>query len=122
MPTISRYTRALQISLFFIWIFCRFAHQHTSRAMPWGPTSVAEVHGSSGDNVVLKSTDRSAMPHIAPPTFPDPSRLARFSQALGDSVGLALPVAAAANEQFKRARNDHGDEDFCAVYAASKKK
>lgn len=42
-------------------------------------------------------------------------------QALGDCLGLSLPVAAAANEQFKRARGDHGNEDFCAVYQASKK-
>lgn len=42
-------------------------------------------------------------------------------QGLGDTLGLALPVAAAANEQFKRARGDHGDDDFCAVYHASKK-
>ena len=43
------------------------------------------------------------------------------SQALGDCLGLALPVASAANEQFKRARTEHGDEDFAAVFAASKK-
>ena len=45
----------------------------------------------------------------------------RFAVALGDCLGLALPVAAAANEQFKRAREDHGEEDFAAVFAASKK-
>lgn len=42
-------------------------------------------------------------------------------KALGDCLGLPLPVASAANEQFKRARPEHGDEDFCAVFAASKK-
>ncbi|CAB1105845.1 unnamed protein product [Ectocarpus sp. CCAP 1310/34] len=45
----------------------------------------------------------------------------RFAVALGDCLGLPLPVASAANEQFKRARPEHGDEDFCAVFAASKK-
>lgn len=42
-------------------------------------------------------------------------------QALGDCLGLALPVAAASNEQFKRAREEHGEDDFVAVFAASKK-
>ena len=39
----------------------------------------------------------------------------RFAISLGDQLGVALPVAAAANEQFKRARTTHGDEDFSAV-------
>lgn len=43
------------------------------------------------------------------------------TQALGDCLGLPLPVAAAANEQFKSARKEHGDKDFAAVYEASKK-
>lgn len=39
----------------------------------------------------------------------------RFAVALGDEVGQSLPCAAAANEQFKRARKEHGDSDFSAV-------
>ena len=42
----------------------------------------------------------------------------RFALALGDEVGQALPLAAAANESFKRARRDCGDDDFSAVYEA----
>jgi glyoxylate/succinic semialdehyde reductase len=37
-----------------------------------------------------------------------------------DQLGQALPVAAAANEQFKAARaKGRGDEDFAAVYEAT---
>ncbi|CAM9733003.1 unnamed protein product [Discosporangium mesarthrocarpum] len=43
----------------------------------------------------------------------------RFAVALGNSLGLPLPVASAANEQFKRARPQYGDKDFAAVYKAS---
>jgi glyoxylate/succinic semialdehyde reductase len=38
---------------------------------------------------------------------------------LGDQLGQSLPVSAAANELFKRARGEgHGDEDFSAVVEA----
>lgn len=37
---------------------------------------------------------------------------------LGDKLGQTLPVSAAANEVFKKARNDHGDDDFSAVLEA----
>ncbi|CAM9195037.1 unnamed protein product [Discosporangium mesarthrocarpum] len=58
-----------------------------------------------------------------PPAFPlkHAQKDMRFAVALGDSLGLSLPVASAANEQFKRARPAHGDEDFAAVFHASKK-
>ncbi|CAM9458292.1 unnamed protein product [Phaeothamnion confervicola] len=45
----------------------------------------------------------------------------RFALGLGDKVGQPLPVAAAANEIFKRARVAHGDEDMSAIYEAVKK-
>ncbi|CAM9768325.1 unnamed protein product [Chrysoparadoxa australica] len=45
----------------------------------------------------------------------------RFAIALGDEVGQPLPVAAAANETFKRGRDQDGDEDFSAVYKAARK-
>uniref|UniRef100_A0A6V1X3J8 6-phosphogluconate dehydrogenase NADP-binding domain-containing protein n=1 Tax=Heterosigma akashiwo TaxID=2829 RepID=A0A6V1X3J8_HETAK len=45
----------------------------------------------------------------------------RFAVELGDRLGVALPVAAAANEAFKRARPAHGDLDFSAVYETTKK-
>ncbi|GAX77645.1 hypothetical protein CEUSTIGMA_g5088.t1 [Chlamydomonas eustigma] len=45
----------------------------------------------------------------------------RLALALGDQLGQSLPVAAAANEQFKVARaRGHGDEDIAAVYEATK--
>jgi glyoxylate/succinic semialdehyde reductase len=45
----------------------------------------------------------------------------RFALALADQLGVGMPTTAAANEQFKRAKIDHGDEDFSAVYEACKK-
>jgi glyoxylate/succinic semialdehyde reductase len=45
----------------------------------------------------------------------------RLALALGDQVGQSMPVAAAANEQFKVAKaRGHGDEDIAAVYEATK--
>jgi 3-hydroxyisobutyrate dehydrogenase-like beta-hydroxyacid dehydrogenase len=45
----------------------------------------------------------------------------RFALALGDELGVAMPVATAANEQFKKARTEHGDEDFSAVLEVGRK-
>lgn len=43
----------------------------------------------------------------------------RFAVELGDKVALPLPVAAAANEVYKRARGQgHDDADFSAVLEA----
>lgn len=44
----------------------------------------------------------------------------RFALQLGDDVDQALPVTAAANAAFLKARADHGDEDFSAVYEKQK--
>lgn len=44
----------------------------------------------------------------------------RLAIALGESVGQAMPVAAAANETFKRAKTKNGEEDFSAVFEAVK--
>ena len=33
-----------------------------------------------------------------------------------DQLGQPLPIAAAANELYKAARTEHGDDDFTAVY------
>jgi glyoxylate/succinic semialdehyde reductase len=41
---------------------------------------------------------------------------------LGDKLGVSLPVTAAANEAYKRARQvGRGDEDFSAVMEACRK-
>lgn len=59
-----------------------------------------------------------------PPAFPlkHTQKDMRLAVALGDEVGQPLPVAAAANEQYKAAKSaGHGDEDFAAVYTAVKK-
>jgi glyoxylate/succinic semialdehyde reductase len=45
----------------------------------------------------------------------------RFAMDLGDQLGVSMPTTAAANELYKKARNEHGDEDFSAVYTAIKK-
>ncbi len=57
-----------------------------------------------------------------PPAFPlkHQQKDLRLALALGDETGAPLPVAAAANEAFIRARADgHGDEDFAAVHASA---
>jgi len=47
----------------------------------------------------------------------------RLALSLGDEKAQELPVAAAANELYKRARSEgHGDEDFSAVLKALKRK
>lgn len=43
-----------------------------------------------------------------------------FSLGLADKVDLSLPVAAATNAQFVKAKKDHGDDDFAAVYEEQK--
>ena len=46
----------------------------------------------------------------------------RFAVGLGDELGMDLPVAAASNELYKRARSmGKGEQDFCAVFEASRK-
>jgi glyoxylate/succinic semialdehyde reductase len=46
----------------------------------------------------------------------------RLALALGDQLEVAMPVAAAANESFKKARQaGKGDDDFSAVYSVLKK-
>ncbi|XP_020571463.1 glyoxylate/succinic semialdehyde reductase 1-like [Phalaenopsis equestris] len=54
-----------------------------------------------------------------PPAFPlkHQQKDMRLALALGDENAVSMPVAAAANEAFKRARNvGLGDLDFSAVY------
>lgn len=43
-----------------------------------------------------------------------------FSLALADKLGVSLPVAAATNAQFVKAKKDHGDDDFAAVFEQQK--
>ena len=46
----------------------------------------------------------------------------RLALAMGDSVGQPLPVAAAVNELYKRARAEgEGEGDMAAVYTATTK-
>lgn len=46
----------------------------------------------------------------------------RFALALSDELGISLPTSAAANELYKRGRDENGDDDFCAVHKVVKKK
>lgn len=46
----------------------------------------------------------------------------RLALALGDSLDVSMPVAAAANESFKKAKAaGRADDDFSAVHAVLKK-
>lgn len=46
----------------------------------------------------------------------------RLALAMGESVGQPLPVAAAVNELYKRARAEgEGERDMAAVYTATTK-
>ena len=59
-----------------------------------------------------------------PPAFPlkHMQKDLRLALALGDSVAQPMPVAAAANELFKKARAlGFGDADVAAVHNAVKK-
>ena len=57
-----------------------------------------------------------------PPQFPlkHAQKDMRFALALADDLGKGLPVAAASNEVYKRARTEHGESDFAAVAEASR--
>jgi 3-hydroxyisobutyrate dehydrogenase-like beta-hydroxyacid dehydrogenase len=45
----------------------------------------------------------------------------RLALGLGDDLGQSLPVAAAANEVFKKARSaGYGDDDMCKIFEVSK--
>ena len=60
-----------------------------------------------------------------PPNFPleHAQKDMRFAVALGDELAVGLPVAAASNELYKRARAMGKDEqDFCAVFEAAIKR
>jgi glyoxylate/succinic semialdehyde reductase len=46
----------------------------------------------------------------------------RLALEMGAELGLPLPTTAAANEEFVKALDEHGDEDFSAVYEQSTKK
>ena len=57
-----------------------------------------------------------------PPAFPlkHQQKDLRLALQLGDSHDVPLPVAAAANEAFKRAKAEgRGDDDFSAVHASA---
>jgi glyoxylate/succinic semialdehyde reductase len=59
-----------------------------------------------------------------PPAFPlkHQQKDMRLALQLGDQLGVSMPVAAASNEAFKRARADgHGDNDFAAVHTSTTK-
>ena len=59
-----------------------------------------------------------------PPNFPlkHMQKDLRLALAMGDAVAQPMPVAAAANELFKKARSlGYGDADFAAVHNAVKK-
>lgn len=45
----------------------------------------------------------------------------RLALELATSQGLALPTSSAANDLYVKAMEEHGDDDFSAVYAAVKK-
>lgn len=59
-----------------------------------------------------------------PPAFPlkHQQKDMRLAVALGDELGVPMPVSAAANESFKRARQmGLGDNDMSAVYMSTQK-
>jgi len=45
----------------------------------------------------------------------------RFALQLGDDLAVNLPVAAATNAQFIKAKQSHADDDFAAIYETQKK-
>ncbi|KAL3694957.1 hypothetical protein R1sor_008608 [Riccia sorocarpa] len=72
-------------------------------------------------NPMFKLKGPSVIKGNFPPAFPlkHQQKDMRLALALGDEVAQTMPVAAAANEVFKKARNlGLGDNDFSAVYKA----
>lgn len=72
-------------------------------------------------NPMFKMKGPSMIKHSHPPAFPlkHQQKDMRLALALGDENAVSMPVAAAANESFKKARSlGLGDSDFSAVYEA----
>ena len=72
-------------------------------------------------NPMFKMKGPSLQSRAFPPAFPlkHQQKDMRLALALGDELAQPLPVAAAANEAYKRARAaGQGDADFAAVYQA----
>ncbi|KAK9747767.1 hypothetical protein RND81_02G013800 [Saponaria officinalis] len=74
-------------------------------------------------NPMFKMKGPSMLQQKYPPAFPlkHQQKDMRLAIALGDENAVSMPVAAAANEAFKKARSmGLGDEDFSAVHEAIK--
>ncbi|XP_031479776.1 glyoxylate/succinic semialdehyde reductase 1 [Nymphaea colorata] len=74
-------------------------------------------------NPMFKFKGPAMIQRSFPPAFPlkHQQKDMRLAVALGDEHAVSMPVAAAANEVFKRARSmGLGDNDFSAVYEAVK--
>eukprot|EP00271_Cylindrocystis_brebissonii_P018806 TRINITY_DN546_c0_g2_i1.p1 TRINITY_DN546_c0_g2~~TRINITY_DN546_c0_g2_i1.p1 ORF type:complete len:300 (+),score=71.13 TRINITY_DN546_c0_g2_i1:255-1154(+) len=72
-------------------------------------------------NLMFKMKGPAMINSAYPPAFPlkHQQKDMRLALALGDALDQPLPVAAAANEAFKRAKAlGLGENDFAAVYAA----
>ncbi|KAL5720170.1 glyoxylate reductase (NADP(+)) [Ranunculus cassubicifolius] len=74
-------------------------------------------------NPMFKGKGPSMIKSSHPPAFPlkHQQKDMRLALALGDENAVSMPVAAAANEAFKKARSlGLGDNDFSAVYEVLK--
>lgn len=74
-------------------------------------------------NPMFKMKGPSMIKHSHPPAFPlkHQQKDMRLALALGDENAVSMPIAAAANEAFKKARSlGLGDSDFSAVYEVLK--
>ncbi|XP_077228947.1 glyoxylate reductase 1 [Tasmannia lanceolata] len=74
-------------------------------------------------NPMFKQKGPAMIQSSFPPAFPlkHQQKDMRLALALGDENAVSMPVAAAANEAFKKARSlGLGDHDFSAVYEAVK--
>ncbi|XP_021842845.2 glyoxylate/succinic semialdehyde reductase 1 [Spinacia oleracea] len=74
-------------------------------------------------NPMFKMKGPSMLQSKYPPAFPlkHQQKDMRLALALGDDNAVSMPVAAAANESFKKARSmGLGDQDFSAVHEAIK--
>mmetsp|Transcript_23594 Transcript_23594/g.76744 ORF Transcript_23594/g.76744 Transcript_23594/m.76744 type:complete len:290 (-) Transcript_23594:120-989(-) len=76
-------------------------------------------------NPMFKLKGGSLLKRDYPPAFPlkHQQKDMRLALALGDELDQAMPIAAAANEQYKKAKTmGLGDNDFAAVYDATNPK
>jgi 3-hydroxyisobutyrate dehydrogenase-like beta-hydroxyacid dehydrogenase len=86
-------------------------------------TLLEVVDGGAMSNPMFRGKGPAMIKGVFPTAFPlkHMQKDMRLACALGDQLAQPLPVIAAANQQYIKARkSEHGEEDFSAVYRVTK--